>query len=124
MLETRDYTVLKSVRAVCPRCFAENPDFDPEYPEDICDGHLVDRDGSVYLRRCCKRGHGEVWSLYEEHAEPEFLVHALRSPLIERHWRLASKAFAMLLQGPLSARMLRAWQAHLLEKEGEPRLGC
>jgi len=69
MLETRDYTVLKSVRAVCPRCFAENPDFDPEYPEDICDGHLVDRDGSVYLRRFCKRGHGEVWSLYEEHAE-------------------------------------------------------
>ena len=63
-----DYTVLKSVRAVCPRCFSENDSFDPEFPTDICDGHLVERDGSVYLRRWCRRGHGEVWSLYEEDA--------------------------------------------------------
>ena len=69
MLTTRDYTILKSVRAVCPRCFAETPDFDPEYPTDICDGHLVRRDGRVYLRRFCRRGHGEVWSLYEEDAD-------------------------------------------------------
>jgi uncharacterized radical SAM superfamily Fe-S cluster-containing enzyme len=67
-LAVHDYTVLKSVRAVCPRCFAEHPDFDPEFPEDICDGHLVERDGAVYLRRWCRRGHGEVWSLYEEDA--------------------------------------------------------
>ncbi len=66
---TRDYTILKSVRAVCPRCFAETPDFDPEFPTDICDGHLVRQDGAVYLRRFCRRGHGEVWSLYEEDAE-------------------------------------------------------
>jgi uncharacterized radical SAM superfamily Fe-S cluster-containing enzyme len=64
-----DYTLLKSVRAVCPRCFAEDPNFDPEFPTDICDGHLVDRNGLVYLRRFCRRGHGEVWSLYEEDAE-------------------------------------------------------
>jgi 7,8-dihydro-6-hydroxymethylpterin dimethyltransferase len=64
-----DYTILKSVRAVCPRCFAADPAFDPEYPTDICDGHLVDRGGCVYLRRYCRRGHGEVWSLYEESAE-------------------------------------------------------
>lgn len=63
-----DYTVLKSVRAVCPRCFAEIEGFDPEFPTDICDGHLVERDGAVYLRRWCRRGHGEVWSLYEEDA--------------------------------------------------------
>ncbi|MBV8689273.1 MAG: radical SAM protein [Candidatus Eremiobacteraeota bacterium] len=69
MLETYDYTVLKSVRAVCPRCFADAPDFDPEFPTDICDGHLVQQDGRVYLRRWCRRGHGEVWSLYEEHAD-------------------------------------------------------
>lgn len=69
MLATRDYTVLKSVRAVCPRCFAETPEFDPQFPDDICDGHLVRRDGSVYLRRFCRRGHGEVWSLYEEDAD-------------------------------------------------------
>jgi uncharacterized radical SAM superfamily Fe-S cluster-containing enzyme len=67
-LPVYDYTVLKSVRAVCPRCFAENEGFDPQYPEDICDGHLVERDGAVYLRRWCRRGHGEVWSLYEEDA--------------------------------------------------------
>ena len=67
-LSVYDYTVLKSVRAVCPRCFAENPAFDPEYPTDFCDGHLVERDGAVYLRRWCRRGHGEVWSLYEEDA--------------------------------------------------------
>jgi 7,8-dihydro-6-hydroxymethylpterin dimethyltransferase len=68
-LTVHDYTILKSVRAVCPRCFAENDDFDPQYPTDICDGHLVERDGAVHLRRWCRRGHGEVWSLYEEHAE-------------------------------------------------------
>ena len=67
-LPVYDYTILKSVRAVCPRCFASDPAFDPEFPTDICDGHLVDRDGSVYLRRWCRRGHGEVWSLYEEDA--------------------------------------------------------
>ncbi len=67
-LSVCDYTVLKSVRAVCPRCFAENPAFDPEYPTDFCDGHLVERGGAVFLRRWCRRGHGEVWSLYEEDA--------------------------------------------------------
>lgn len=67
-LAVYDYTVLKSVRAVCPRCFSENDGFDPEYPSDICDAHLVEREGAVYLRRWCRRGHGEVWSLYEEDA--------------------------------------------------------
>jgi len=69
MLQTNDHTLLKSVRAVCPRCFGENEHFDPQYPDDICDGHLVERDGSVFLRRYCRRGHGEVWSLYEESAD-------------------------------------------------------
>ncbi len=68
-LPVYDYTLLKSVRAVCPRCFAADPSFDPEFPTDICDGHLVEREGAVYLRRWCRRGHGEVWSLYEESAE-------------------------------------------------------
>ena len=69
MLETHDYTVLKSVRAVCPRCFAGELNFDPEFPTDICDGHLVQRGERVFLRRWCRREHGEVWSLYEEHAD-------------------------------------------------------
>lgn len=68
-LPVYDYTVLKSVRAVCPTCFADDPLFDPQFPTDVLDGHLVTRDGSVYLRRWCRRGHGEVWSLYEEDAE-------------------------------------------------------
>lgn len=68
-MQLHDYTILKSVRAVCPRCFSETPDFDPEFPTDICDGHLVTREGRVYLRRFCRRGHGEVWSLYEEDAD-------------------------------------------------------
>ncbi len=68
-LATNDYTVLKSVRAVCPRCFESDPNFDPQYPEDILDGHLVTRGGKVLLRRFCRRGHGEVWSLYEENLQ-------------------------------------------------------
>jgi len=68
-LAVNDHTVLKSVRAVCPRCFADDPAFDPQWPADIADGHLVARDGKVYLRRYCRRGHGEVWSLYEEDFE-------------------------------------------------------
>jgi uncharacterized radical SAM superfamily Fe-S cluster-containing enzyme len=75
-----DYTLLKSVRAVCPRCFSENPDFDPQFPDDICDGHLVDRGGVVYLRRFCRRGHGEVWSLYEEDAELHRYLQQWRVP--------------------------------------------
>lgn len=68
-LPLRDYSLLKSVRAVCPRCFAEDAHFDPQYPDDICDGHLVEKGGCVYLRRFCRRRHGEVWSLYEESAD-------------------------------------------------------
>lgn len=79
-LSVYDYTVLKSVRAVCPRCFAENDAFDPEYPTDICDGHLVERDGAVFLRRWCRRGHGEVWSLYEEDASLWRYLQQWRTP--------------------------------------------
>jgi uncharacterized radical SAM superfamily Fe-S cluster-containing enzyme len=81
-LATHDYTLLKSVRAVCPRCFAADPGFDPEWPTDVLDGHLVERAGAVYLRRWCRRGHGEVWSLYEEDA-------ALWRYL--QQWRVAGK---------------------------------
>jgi uncharacterized radical SAM superfamily Fe-S cluster-containing enzyme len=81
-LLSNDYTVLKSVRAVCPRCFANDPDFDPQYPQDILDGHLVARAGCVYLRRFCRRGHGECWSLYEEDAD---LWHYLQQ------WRVPTK---------------------------------
>jgi hypothetical protein len=48
---------------------AADPAFDPEYPTDILDGHLVTRGGRAYLWRFCRRGLGEVWSLYEEDPE-------------------------------------------------------
>jgi 7,8-dihydro-6-hydroxymethylpterin dimethyltransferase len=81
-LPLNDYTLLRSVRAVCPRCFAGDPAFDPEFPTDILDGHLVERSGAVWLRRFCRRGHGEVWSLYEED-------HELWSYL--QQWRVPTK---------------------------------
>jgi uncharacterized radical SAM superfamily Fe-S cluster-containing enzyme len=79
-LPVYDYTVLKSVRAVCPQCFAADPAFDPQYPDDVLDGHLVTRDGKVYLRRWCRRDHGEVWSLYEEDAALWDYLQAWRVP--------------------------------------------
>jgi uncharacterized radical SAM superfamily Fe-S cluster-containing enzyme len=81
-LATNDYALVKSVRAVCPRCFADDPEFDPQYPLDILDGHLVVRDGKVLLRRFCRRGHGEQWSLYEEDAR---IWHDLQQ------WRVPTK---------------------------------
>jgi uncharacterized radical SAM superfamily Fe-S cluster-containing enzyme len=57
---------LRMVLTVCGRCFSEDPDREIEYETDILQGNLVAMDGAVYLRRICRRGHGEVISLYEE----------------------------------------------------------
>ncbi|TMC65420.1 MAG: radical SAM protein, partial [Chloroflexi bacterium] len=54
------------VLTVCGRCFAADPDREIDYETDILQGNLVAMDGRVYLRRLCRRGHGEVTSLYEE----------------------------------------------------------
>ena len=54
------------VLTVCPRCFEEDPDRDLDYEMDVLQGNLVAMDGRVYLRRICRRGHGEVIGLYEE----------------------------------------------------------
>ena len=66
MLALRPYTPLRMVLTVCGRCFSENPDREIDYETDILQGNLVTMDGGVYLRRICRRGHGEVVSLYEE----------------------------------------------------------
>ena len=66
MLPLRPYTPLRMVLTVCGQCFAEEPDRTVEYERDILQGNLVLMDGKVYLRRVCRRGHGEVVSLYEE----------------------------------------------------------
>ena len=54
------------VLTVCGHCFSEDPDREVDYATDILQGNLVLQDGSVYLRRHCRRGHGEVVSLYDE----------------------------------------------------------
>ena len=66
MLELRPYTPLRMVLTVCGQCFSEDPDRQVDYATDILQGNLVLMDGKVYLLRHCRRGHGEVMSLYEE----------------------------------------------------------
>ena len=65
-LALRPYTPLRMVLTVCGPCFADDPDREIEYETDVLQGNLVAMDGGVYLRRHCRRGHGEVVSLYEE----------------------------------------------------------
>ncbi len=73
-LPLRPYTPLRMVLTVCGHCFSENPDREVDYGTDILQGNLVMQDGSVVLRRYCRRGHGEVVSLYDEdHALWEYL---------------------------------------------------
>jgi 7,8-dihydro-6-hydroxymethylpterin dimethyltransferase len=66
MLALRPYTPLRMVLTVCGQCFAEDPDREIDYETDILQGNLIAMDGQVLLRRICRRGHGEVVSLYEE----------------------------------------------------------
>lgn len=66
MVATRPYLPLRMVLTVCGHCFAEQPDRQIDYATDILQGNLIAMDGRVYLRRHCRRGHGEVISLYEE----------------------------------------------------------
>ena len=66
MLALRPYTPLRMVLTVCGECFMEDPDRAVDYETDILQGNLVLMDGKVYLLRHCRRGHGQVMSLYEE----------------------------------------------------------
>ena len=70
MLALRPYRPLRMVLTVCGHCFSEDPDREIDYETDILQGNLVAMDGAVYLRRNCRRGHGEVVSLYEEDHAP------------------------------------------------------
>ena len=69
MLGLRPYLPLRMVLTVCGHCFSEDPDREIDYETDILQGNLVAMDGAVYLRRICRRGHGEVVSLYEEDSD-------------------------------------------------------
>ena len=66
MLALRPYTPLRMVLTVCGHCFSEDPNRTIDYEKDILQGNLVLMDGKVYLLRRCRRGHGEIMSLYEE----------------------------------------------------------
>lgn len=66
MLALRPYTPLRMVLTVCGKCFSEDPDRKVDYAMDVLQGNLILMDGKVYLLRHCRRGHGEVISLYEE----------------------------------------------------------
>ena len=69
MLALRPYTPLQMVLTVCGKCFSEDPSRKVDYTLDVLQGNLILMDGKVYLRRHCRRGHGEVISLYEEDYE-------------------------------------------------------
>lgn len=62
----RPYTSLRMALTVCGPCFEADPDRSIDYEMDVLQGELVEQDGRVLLRRHCRRGHGEVVSLYEE----------------------------------------------------------
>jgi len=72
------------VLTVCGVCFSEDPDRPIDYELDILQGNLVAQDGAVYLRRFCRRGHGEVVSLYEEDVQ---LWEGLQQ------WRIPTRVF-------------------------------
>lgn len=81
-LALRPYTPLRMVLTVCGHCFSDDPDRPIDYAMDILQGNLIAMDGRVYLQRHCRRGHGEVISLYEEH-------HALWEDL--QQWRVPTR---------------------------------
>jgi len=64
----RPYRLHRMVLALCGECLRETPDLDLDYERDVLQGVLVEQDGAIWLRRRCRRGHGEVVSLYEEDA--------------------------------------------------------
>lgn len=64
----KPYRLQRMVLTVCGRCFTETPELEVDHERDILQGDLVEQDGRLLLRRRCRRGHGEVVSLYEEDA--------------------------------------------------------
>ncbi|HEU0242440.1 MAG TPA: radical SAM protein, partial [Candidatus Limnocylindrales bacterium] len=76
----RPYLLRRMVLALCGACLGEHPDLELEYERDVLQGVLVEQDGSIWLRRRCRRGHGEVVSLYEEDAQLWEQLQAWRAP--------------------------------------------
>lgn len=74
---------LRMVLTVCGHCFSDDPDREIDYETDILQGNLIAMDGAVYLRRICRRGHGEVVSLYEEDHDRWAYLQQWRTPTRE-----------------------------------------
>ncbi|MDQ1324285.1 MAG: 7,8-dihydro-6-hydroxymethylpterin dimethyltransferase [Chloroflexota bacterium] len=64
----RPYLLRRMVLALCGECLRADPTLELEYERDVLQGVLAEQDGAIWLRRRCRRGHGEVVSLYEEDA--------------------------------------------------------
>ena len=64
----RPYLLRRMVLALCGECLRADPALELEYERDVLQGVLAEQDGAIWLRRRCRRGHGEVVSLYEEDA--------------------------------------------------------
>jgi uncharacterized radical SAM superfamily Fe-S cluster-containing enzyme len=65
----RPYRLHRMVLCLCGACRREHPDEPLDYERDVLQGVLVEEEGAIWLRRRCRRGHGEVVSLYEERAD-------------------------------------------------------
>ncbi len=48
------------VLTVCGECLREHPDLALDYERDVLQGVLAEENGAIWLRRRCRRGHGEV----------------------------------------------------------------
>ena len=64
----RPYRLARMVLCLCGACLRDTPGLVLDYERDVLQGVLVEQDGAIWLRRRCRRGHGEVTSLYEEDA--------------------------------------------------------
>ena len=76
----RPYLLRRMVLALCGECLREDPGLELEYERDVLQGVLVEQDGAIWLRRRCRRGHGEVVSLYEEDAPLWAEMQSWRAP--------------------------------------------
>ncbi len=76
----RPYLLRRMVLSLCGECLRENPALELEYERDVLQGVLVELDGAIWLRRHCRRGHGEVVSLYEEDAPLWAEMQSWRAP--------------------------------------------
>jgi 7,8-dihydro-6-hydroxymethylpterin dimethyltransferase len=76
----RPYLLRRMVLSLCGECLRERPDLVLDYERDVLQGVLAEQDGSIWLRRRCRRGHGEVVSLYEEDADLWAEMQSWRAP--------------------------------------------